>query len=210
MTLEVFGQNHLIGITGSVNRTNIRSDIFRSYADPRLGISGGITYEYFLKKRFSIGADVVYIRQGFRYNIETPVGQEANHKFHYDYLSVLLKAAYTKFNEETNFLHFAKVGLVPSFLVNAETTLPVFKDNGEITGTETAGITSRVSPLDLAGLVEVGGGYKVLPRLWLTASFMFQHSLTSITTAEYFGESEMMRHYSMTFNLGLKWALKYN
>ena len=128
MTLEVFGQNHLIGITGSVNRTNTRSDIFRSYADPRLGISGGITYEYFLKKRFSIGADVVYIRQGFRSNFETPDGQQADYQFHYDYLSVPLKAAYTKFNEETNFLHFAKVGLVPSFLVNAETTLPVFNE----------------------------------------------------------------------------------
>lgn len=207
VTLEASGQNHLVGLTGSINRTNIRSSNFQRFADPRLGISGGITYEYFLKKRFSVGTDVVYIRQGFRDNFETPVDQEGTYKFHYDYLSVPLKAGYTKFGMGNNLSGFAKAGLVPSFLISAETIMPVFNDNIEITGTETTDITSRVSSFDLAGLVEIGGGYKVIDRLWLTASFMYQHSFTSITTTEYFSNAEM-RHHGLTFNLGLKWAMK--
>ena len=207
VTIEVAGQNHLVGITGSVNWTNITSSNFLSQTDPRRGVSGGITYEYFLKKSISVGTEVVYIERGFIDDFETPAGVVITSEFNYDYLSIPVKTGFTKFSAGGNMLGFAKAGLVPSFLINAKTTTPAFDMNGEIIGAETTDITSRVSAFDLAGLVEIGGGYKVIDRLWLTASFVYQHSLTSITNTEYFANSEI-RHNGMILSMGLKWAIE--
>lgn len=207
-TIEVAAQNHFIGIRGGANWTNVTtSNIFLGQTDYRPGVSGGITYEYFLKKRFSIGADVIYNQRGFTDDFEIPTGEKITSEYNYDYLSVPVKIGFTDLNEGNKLFTFAKVGLIPSLLIDAKTTIPTFATDGKITGTETFDVTNRVSKFDLAGLVEIGGGYKMADRLWLTTSFIYQRSFTSITNPEYFADAKI-RHNGMSLNIGLKWALK--
>jgi hypothetical protein len=75
-TMEVAAQTHLIGITGGANWTNVTAkNIFRN-SDYRNGASVGITYEEFVKKDFSIGADVIYNQCGFKDYFESQSGDQ--------------------------------------------------------------------------------------------------------------------------------------
>lgn len=65
-TLKVAGQNHLVGIKGGGNWTNITSSNFVTQLDYRTGLSAGLIYEYLFKKHFSVGADLVYNQRGFK------------------------------------------------------------------------------------------------------------------------------------------------
>jgi hypothetical protein len=205
-TLKVDAQNHLIGIKSGIAWTNVNSDIFKQ-SGFRHTIPVGITYEYFLKQRFSIEADLLYTQRGFTTDFANPNNEKAELKFNYDYLTLPLKAVFTDFQVKHKLLAFVKIGLVPALLAHAATTMPALDTVGRVTGNETVDITSRVSKFDLAGLVEIGGGYKLEERLWLTTSFQYQHSLTSITAREYFANHNI-RHYGLTVQLGLKWALQ--
>ncbi len=206
-TIEVSAQNRFIGITGGASRTDVTSNIFKD-ADLNIGASGGITYERFLKKSLSIEVGLLYQQRGFRLNIDTPNSERASFKYHYNYISVPMKVGFTDLNTENNKLGFVKVGLIPALLVKAKTTTPTFDDNANITGTQTIDVTYITSIFDVAGLIEAGGGSKITDRLWLTLSVMYQHSLTSITNAEYFGNNNKIRHNGVTLQAGLNWALK--
>lgn len=127
-------------------------------------------------------------------------------KFNYDYVSLPLKAG---LNFGSKVYNFASIGMVPSWLVNAKTTGPKFDANGKLTGSETTDVTSRVSEFDLAGLVEIGGGYKIQNKYWLFTSATYQHSFTTITNADYFANNKI-RHNGLTLAVGLKCALTNN
>jgi len=65
-TLTVNGQNHLIGVTGSVNWTNVTANNnFASDLNYRTGFAAGFSYDYIFKKNFIIGADILYNQRGF-------------------------------------------------------------------------------------------------------------------------------------------------
>jgi len=195
-TIAASAQNNLIGITGGANWTNVTSSNFLNNTDYRHGVSAGINYEYFIKERFSIGSDVIYIQRGFTDDVIMPNGGEATTKYDYNYLAVPVKTGF--YNGRNKIFDFVKVGLIPSLLIDAKTSTPTFA---------TEEITNRVSKFDLAGLIEIGGGFKIVDKLWLTTSFIYQHSLTTITNSEYFANSKI-RHNGMSLNIGLKWALK--
>lgn len=207
--LKVAGQNHLIGVKGGVNSTNITSSNFLSQNNSRTGLTAGLTYEFLIKKHFSIGADLIYNQRGFTNdliftdNLGNPTGEKYTTKFNYDYVSLPIK---TGFNIGTNLYGFTNIGLIPSLLVDAKTTTPTFDTDAKFTGNETFDVTNRVSKFDFAGLVEIGGGYKFKGRYWLFTSFSYQHSFTTITNSEYFANSKI-RHNGMTLTIGLKCAL---
>ena len=48
--------------------------------------------------------------------------------------------------------------------------------------------------------------FKFKERYWLFTSISYHQSFTTISNADYFANSNI-RHYGMTFNLGLKYAL---
>jgi hypothetical protein len=208
-TLKVAGQNHLIGVKGCANWTNITSSNFLSQTDSRIGLTAGLTYEFLIKKHFSIGADLIYNQRGFTNdivftdNLGNPTGEKHITKYNYDYLSVPIK---TGFNIGTKLYGFTNIGLIPSLLVDAKTTIPTFDTDAKFTGNETFDVTNRVSKFDFAGLVEIGGGYKFKERYWLFTSFSYQHSFTTITNSEYFANSKI-RHNGMALTIGLKCAL---
>jgi len=208
-TLKVAGQNHLIGVKGGANWTNITSSNFLNQNEYRTGLSAGLTYEYLLKKHFSVGADLKYNQRGFTNaiiftdNLGNPTDEKHTTKFNYDYVSLPIK---TGFNIGNKFFGFTNIGVIPSLLVNAKTTMPTFNTDGKVTGNETFDVTNRVTKFDFAGLAEIGGGYKFKNRYWLFTSFVYQNSFTTITNSEYFVNSKL-KHTGMTLTLGLKCSL---
>ena len=208
-TLKVAGQNHLIGVRGGVNATNVTSSNFISQRDSRIGLTAGLTYEFLLKKHFTIGADFIYNQRGFKIEsvhtdqIGNPTGEKSTAKLNYDYISLPIKAG---FNIGSKLYGFANLGLVPSWLVDAKTIIPTFDSDANFIGNETIDPTNLVSKFDLAGLFEIGGGYKINGRYWVFTSFSYQHSFTSIANSEYFAESKIL-HNGMNFSIGLKYAL---
>ncbi len=156
----------------------------------------------------TILAGLIYQPRGFKDNFDAPNGEKATFKYNYNYVSVPVKIGFANVNIENNTMGFVKVGLIPALLVNAKATIPVSVfDTANVTGTQTIDFTDVVSKFDLAGVIEAGGGSKVTDRLWLTVSVMYQHSLTSITKAEFAGDGKT-RHNGITLQAGLKWAMK--
>ncbi len=208
-TLKVAGQNHLIGVKGGANSTNITSSIFLSQSESRTGLTAGLTYEFLFKKHFSIGVDLIYNQRGFTDdlvftdNLGNPTGEKYKTKFNYDYISLPIK---TGFNIGTKLFGFTNIGVIPSLLVDAKTIAPAFDTDGKFTKNETFDVTNRVSKFDFAGLVEIGGGYKLNGGYWLFTSFSYQYSLTTITNSNYFANNKI-RHNGMNLTIGLKCTL---
>jgi len=208
-TLNVVGQNHLIGIKGSTNWTNVSSNNIFIGSDYRTGLSGGLTYEYLIKKHFSLGADLIYNQRGVTDNfpvldmLGNPTGVNAKYKNNYDYLSIPIKTGY---NIGKTFYSFANIGLIPSLLVNAEMVSDKIDTNGKVDGYEVIDLTKYVTKFDLAGLLEIGGGYKFMNGYWLYSSIGYQQSFTTITNSEYFANSKI-RNNGIIFTVGLKYAL---
>ncbi len=210
-TLKVAGQNHLIGVKGGVNSTNIISK-YLGTSQPRTGITAGLTYDYLFKQYFSIGADFIYNQRGFTddFILSDDFGNvtlEKNMiKFNYDYISLPIK---TGFNIGTKLFGFTNIGVIPSLLVDAKSTVPIFDTDSKFIGYEKFDVTNRVSNFDFAGLFEMGGGYKLKGRYWLFTSFLYQRSFTSITTvtnSDYIANSKI-QHNGMNLTIGLKCRL---
>ena len=207
ISIPTFGQNHFIGLQGGVNWTNVNSSNFISNNDTRTGFNSGLTYQYRLDEKFNLGIDLLYFQRGFTNDIVfkdefgNTIGESANSEFSYDYFSLPLKGGIVIGDK---FSGFANLGIIPSFLLDAKTTLPAIEGFQEET---TSNVTDRVTKFDLGGLVEIGANYKITPDFLLSTSFGYQHSFTSITNDDYFLNAEV-RHYGMVLSIGLKYALK--
>ena len=207
ISIPTFGQDHFIGLRGGINWTNVNSSNFISNNDNRTGFNSGLTYQYYLSKRFNLGIDLLYFQRGFtseivfRDEFGNPTGESATSRFNYDYLSVPLKGGIVIGDK---FSGFANLGIVPSLLLDATTTTPEIEG---IIGETTNNVTDIVTKFDIGGLVEIGANYKVAPDFLLSATFGYQHSFTSITNDNYFSNATV-RHYGMVLSIGLKYALK--
>ncbi|NOU17721.1 MAG: PorT family protein [Bacteroidales bacterium] len=211
ISINVSGQLQFIGIHGGLNLTNITSDATFNNRKFRPGIMIGLNYEYKFSAKYSVGADVLYSQQGFRdkmISTEVIMGNTIEEsyafKFYYDYVSVPLKFGY-KISEKYN--GFVKIGISPSLLLKAGTTLPVFDIDGNIIGSKTFDVKESVSKFDLGGLVELGAGYGLYDNLALFSSIIYRHSFTKFSNPDYF-EGSNMRHYGFSLVIGLKYKLK--
>ena len=208
ISLNVVGQNHLIGIKGSTNWTNVSSNDIFSGTNYRTGLSGGLTYEYLFRTHLSLGVDLIYNQRGFTDNVTImdnqgiPIGDKAKYK--YDYISIPFKTGY---NIGNSFYSFVNVGLIPSLLVNAKLASYRIQSDGKTVISEVQDMTNEVTKFDLAGLFEIGGGYKFKTGYWLFSSIGYQQSFTTITNSEYFANNKI-RHNGIIFTVGLKYALR--
>lgn len=202
--LNVNAQSHLLGIQGNLSWTNVSSKTIFESAQSQNKISGGITYEYFINDLVSLGSGLSYEQRGFYQESFLVSGEAFPFSYRFDYLSLPIKiGSYTSNN---GFFGFAKAGLVPSYLIKAETAVPMIGEENNLTDTQTVAVTKDVSAFDLAGLAELGGGYKASNRIWVTGSISYQHSLSSITNANFFS-GENVRHQGLGVNLGLLYGL---
>jgi len=209
ISMNLAGQVHSIGIQFGSNLTNMKGDDSFKDSKFRNGIIGGFNYEHLFKDNFSLGADLLYSQQGFKdYMTFTDVngsiiGGREEIKFYYDYLVLPIKFGYSIGHKLKG---FAKVGVCPSILLKAETTLPKVDSEGNLIGYEAFDVKDYVSKFDLGGLIELGADYGILDNLTLFTSASFRQSLTTFSNSLYFSESKM-RHYGFALSLGLKYNL---
>lgn len=209
--INVNGQNHFIGVKGGLSWTTARGYSEDYKDDFRTKLTMGFTYDYFLKKHFSIGADLLYDQRGFAY-ADSPLtygdlfdqdfGRKLLRMRNYNYISVPLKAG---FNYGEKVFGFANICLVPSWLVYAENRSLILNPDGFISSSRTSSITENAKKFDLGGLIEIGGGYK-FGRYWLYSSASYQHSFINIENYNIPGNPTLLHGFKL--NLGLKYALK--
>lgn len=205
-SIPAFGQNHFMGFKGGINWTNVYSSNFGDDHGNRIGFNCGLTYEYQLNKRFNLGIDFLYFQKGFTGDIlftddlGNPTGEKASIEFNYDYLSLPIKGGFVMGDK---FSGFVNLGVVPSILIDAKIIKPAIEGSRE----EPIDATEMATKFDLAGIVEIGANYKILPDFLLSTAIGYQQSFTSITNDDYFSKAEV-RHYGIIMSIGLKYALK--
>ena len=189
------------------NETSVKNVVhFLNDNNNRTGFTGGLTYELQFNKNYSFGLDFLYLQKGFTNDIiltdETgnPTGEKATFFFYYDYLSFPVKGGFLIGEKISGFINF---GIVPSVLIDAKHITPAINN---ILEEETIEVTDRVTKLDFAGLIEIGGSYKFGNKFLIFTSFDYQQSFTTITNSDYFSNRKV-RHYGMTMSIGLKYAL---
>lgn len=203
VTFSVHAQKHLVGLQGGLNFANVSATYFPEQG-PRTGIIAGFSYEYLVRKHFSVGADILYAQRGFTTKLTfiNSSGQITDKnfksKFNYEYVSIPVKASF-KFGNK--FYGFGNVGIVPSILVSAIRTLP---DLGS--GNPTSSMYSNVTKFDLAGIIELGTGYKIENRYWVFASAGFQQSFTTLSNPNYFA-ADKIYHYGLIISIGVKYSI---
>ncbi|MEI6576506.1 MAG: outer membrane beta-barrel protein [Bacteroidota bacterium] len=206
---QLGAQNNFVGFKSGVTITNISTSGIFSESDNRIGYIGGLCYEFILNEHFSVGSEILYDQRGFTDDmfVTDDMGHETDKKvtikFNYDYISVPIKTGY-RFGKK--FYGFSNVAVIPSILADATTILPTLDAAMNVIGSETINVTKNVTKFDCAGLIEIGGGYKLTDMTCLFLSFGFQNSFLSITNTDYL-EGDKIYHYGMALNVGLKYAL---
>ena len=178
---------------------------FFQESDSKQGFCGGFTYQYRIKDKFQIGADVLYAQKGFNDDIlftdelGNPTGEKITNKRHFDYLSIPIKGGLS-FGQQ--FSGFFNIGIVPSFVLDAKTVTPPFDDFGE----STYDAKDAVTQIDFGGIAEIGANLKIKKNLLLYSSLAFQHSFTTVSSSKYY-ESAKIRNYGGTLSFGIKYGL---
>lgn len=153
----VFAQKHFIGLKLGPNFTNYKPGDLNKFAT---GLVIGATYSYQFSSGLTVGADALYLQQGFQTNI---IG---NSRQTFDYIAIPLKVGYTY---GPSWQVFGNVGLVPSFLAGARLRTKVLNSNN------VSGNYDIFEKFDVGLLVEVGGGYTIKEKFNVFASLGFQY-----------------------------------
>ena len=201
VSYNAVAQTQLIGIKGGVSQTNIFSyeptiRILESYQKSRTGFSGGITYEYLINNKFSLGADFIYNQRGY-------ISGELNFSkslYTYDFLSIPIKAYY---NYGKKIIGFFDLGFIPSILIDAKSTTTYYYSRED---RYSYNVTKDNKMFDFAGIGEIGIGYK-LKKMYLYSSMSMQWSINTINDHYYTWGSRDYRHNGRTLSLGVKYAL---
>lgn len=201
VTISAQAQNLFIGVRAGANFTNVNAKHFDDNVT-RKGISTGLTFDYVFRNKIILSADILYSQKGFgnyfifgdplRITGATSSGGRQVVYFHYDYLSVPLKIGYTI---GQTFFGFGNLGLIPSYLVNANTKL---------SDAPTIDATGDVTKFDLAGQIELGCGYRIRESYFIYTSASFANSFTYLSNDNYFSGSDIS-HYGITLSLGFKY-----
>jgi hypothetical protein len=201
-SLSSFTSSHFIGVQGGLNLFNA-SNINAQY---KPGILAGLNYEYYLSEKYSIELGFLYSGQGYKTEVRV-----------YDSTGVLLKTVDAKskinylllplkfgFRSGNKVFTFAKIGVVPGMLLNAETTGLRVQDNEVLIFTDNS--KEGLKTFDIAGLLEAGLGVNLENNMQLFAAFGYKHSFTSY----YDGPSVLInepKHFGYSISVGLKYKL---
>ncbi len=208
LTINASAQKHVIGVRGGLNMANYTFDhMIKDQTDFIPRATAGITYEYMLTEKLSIGIDALYNQRGQLTSINftdeqgTLVGKgEIHHEM--DYISMPIKIAY---KTSGKLYGFGSVGFMPSFLNKS-----VRKFSGDFIFPQVFEHeivdTKSYESLDLGGIAELGGGYRTAFGLSVYAAIGYQHSFTKTIERE-LSPSYTIQHYGIMASLGVKYAL---
>jgi hypothetical protein len=208
ITLSGFGQNQFIGVKSGLNWSTLRSNNFTSdlgEVNYRSGFHLGLSYDYRVNNKFSLGVDLIYFNKGFIERTEFPNdfrspaglrGTTSTIEYSYDYFSIPIKGGVVFGNKLSG---YSNLGIIPSLFINSETE------------TSSASISiigeDEVRPFDIAALLELGALYNISGSFFFQFSIAFQHSFTSITHEGFLPDAEG-RYSDIVLSVGLKYALK--
>lgn len=205
-SIPTFSQTQLVGGKGGVSLTNVTSDVFTDN-DFRLGYLGGITYQYKLPSKYHLEVDFIYAQKGFKNSAlyvdstDKKTGIEGVSDFNYDYFSLPIKAGMTMGDKIGGFVN---LGVVPSFLYNAQTIIPTRETiNGKVID-----VADQVSKFDLSAIIEIGGEYTLKDKYVIFSSLAYQKSFSTLTNTNYYANGKMT-HYGILFSLGVKYKLSF-
>lgn len=207
--LTVNGQQHFIGLRGGLSLTNTisKSDDIEPYNDYgfRKGINGGLTYDFVGRRSISFSTDFIYNQRGMvNEQFDNIIGQWNNSKINFDYLSMALKTGIYLGNKAFGYIN---IGSIQSFLIKAQTISTTYNNKNEPIIISSPYIMDFVKKFDIAGIAEIGGGYKFNGRHCLFGSVSYQRSLTNFQTSSNPSISYTIKHYGMIFNMGFKFSL---
>jgi Outer membrane protein beta-barrel domain len=209
-TFTTSGQNHFIGVKGGYGWMNASMNLFTE-TKTQPGFAAGLTYEFQTKKKISLGAELLYERRGFINEIlfsdiqGNLTGEKYPTHYRYDYFSLPLKVGYTIGNK---FFGFGNIGVCPAILSQASWKLPTFHADMTQRGDTIIYFTEKPSKFNIAGLAEIGCGYKISNHFSIATSFRFQYSFSSLTNDNYF-KNYYIRHRGMILSLAIKYNLSY-
>jgi opacity protein-like surface antigen len=210
LSMSAGAQEHTIGVRGGLNFTNITGADYYRDMENRKGMNAGITYEWQLPGKIRLGMDVLYSEQGYiDYFVEMDeFGNKGNTyeiKNNYDYLSVPIKIGYA-IGEKIKLI--PRIGIVTSYLLNAETILPAMTVNGETYESQTYQL-GNIRKFDLAGLAELGVEFKLSDHLLLEPDLAYKYSFNGIHVEKLIGvDIEDMRHIGFAASVGVRYVLK--
>ena len=203
-SLTVAGQNHLIGVKGGVNITNVKYNDDPIHIETKNTVSyiRGLTYEYILNKHLSLGAELLYEQRGW--NVDVPTfdefgnpGNTLTNREDFTYLSLPIKVGYSIGG---NLYGFMNLGVIPARLLSCKVTHPI-ENGGAVYD-----VYSQYKNYDIAALAELGGGYKIKDRIRLFSSFTYQHSLITASVPRDVYSLELT-HYGMSLTIGVKYSI---
>ncbi|MDQ3395163.1 MAG: PorT family protein [Bacteroidota bacterium] len=205
--LKAEGQSHLIGLRSGLNWAKITNEIVLN--DHIKGFSGGITYEYLMPNNFSLGAELAYLRRGFSDKI---ILTDFSNKITYEYLPIHLYdfitlPLKTGFNTGGRVYGFANIGIVPSILLNTQFKMIGYSPYHTDFDAMSKEIFRNTPKFDLAGLAEIGGGYKLQGNFQLFASFTYQHSFRLQPKDRSFSFYRYLRYTGKIASVGIKYNL---
>jgi hypothetical protein len=201
-------QNHLVGVQFGINNTSVTDkNVFKSKIGKN-GFSGGITYDYLLKKKFALGVDLLYTQKGFGnyYIMGDPLDPVSGGNgtgapggitvifFQYDYITIPISLSYKVGNK---YYLFTTVGLAPSYLVSAKT---YFEDSDNVL------YSNNLNKFELSGQVGLGAGLKLYKNYHLYASVLKFQSFNGVSNSNYYVFSEIT-NYGYNFSLGFKYSI---
>lgn len=195
-----YSQTHQLGVKAGLNWAfvNQHSNWINS---ARRSFAGGITYQWNFDENFQFGSELLYDQRGYQtstfYGRAPSDTQIKEAEFKYNYLAIPLKFGYRTAGDFSAFLN---AGIVPSYLLDAAHHYYWYPDIDPVDATD------YISRFDIAGLAEVGGSYSLHNTINFFVSLSYQHSLTSLSNQDYFGD-EIVKNRVLTLFAGLRTKL---
>jgi hypothetical protein len=203
-------QTHLIGLRAGPAMTDARINITGLPKEQRFGFTAGVTYDYFIRERISVGADLMYQPGGFRryFTLFDASGQAQEERLlirnNFHYVALPLKVGV---HTRTQTKVFVQAAMIPAFLVAANTHIPVGGSNqGQIIPPSKGSVRESLQPFDLAARLELGMSHPFGDRWRAYGSFSAQHSVTSYLVRSSPTQEPGFNNL-LSFNLGLQYAL---
>lgn len=228
LTLNIYCQENSIGFYDGINISNIYSkkSFSKGYKDPikssnrlsdkneyKYGILTGLNYNHTFKNRLLIASDLKYSQTGFVnfmkfYEIKNDtITYEFVSNYSFKYLSIPLKIGYSIGNKLSG---LGKIGICPSFLINAETTNELYSKNP--THHVIYNLNKLITKFDLSGLIELSINYKLNKDLKIFYSTTFNTSITKTTILSFYNNIfyDVMRQYSISSFIGIEYCFNKN
>ena len=207
VSIGTMAQEHMLGVQGGLNLTNVTGDGFYMLTGLRIGINAGLTYELHLPGNIRLGIDVLYSEQGYhsfldyRNEYKQKLG---TYKFknHYDYLAVPIKVGYA-IGEKIKVI--PKIGVLTSYFLQGEIIIPAMVVDNEIQESQTLEVTD-VNKVDFAGIGELGVEFKLTDYLLIEPIIAYKHSFSSIDDS-YVTGVDNMRHYGYGASVAVRYRI---